>query len=114
MSDPIQEQPRGDDTHQRLVGPSSISEDDINQAHEIVFAAGHASTSVLQRRLRIGFWRASDLLEEMERLGIVGPFSPYEAREVLRRPNKEPHRQEPAAGSQYGGGDGSATNGGET
>ena len=42
-----------------------------------------ASTSLLQRRLRIGYGRAARLIEEMEEQGIVGPADGARPREVL-------------------------------
>ncbi len=50
-----------------------VDDDDLfKQALEIVIAERQASTSYLQRRLRIGYNRAADLIDEMERRGIVG------------------------------------------
>ncbi len=45
----------------------------VRQALEIVFTERQVSTSYLQRRLRIGYNRAADLVDEFERRGIVGP-----------------------------------------
>ncbi len=45
----------------------------IEQATSVVRAAGKASASLLQRRLRIGYPRAARLIDELEDLGIVGP-----------------------------------------
>ena len=44
-----------------------------DEAVEIVREAGRASTSLLQRRLRIGYTRAARLIDTMEEEGIVGP-----------------------------------------
>jgi S-DNA-T family DNA segregation ATPase FtsK/SpoIIIE len=44
---------------------------------------GKASTSVLQRRLRIGYGRAASLLDAMERDGIIGPPDGTKPRAVL-------------------------------
>lgn len=43
------------------------------QAIEVVRAAGKASISLLQRRLRIGFPRAARLMDELEEMGVIGP-----------------------------------------
>ena len=55
----------------------SMSEDDpdklVNQAIDIVKTSGHASASMLQRRLRIGYPRAARLIDELEEMGVVGP-----------------------------------------
>lgn len=45
----------------------------LDQAIEVVVEAGKASTSYLQRRLKIGYARAASLIDEMEEMGIVGP-----------------------------------------
>jgi S-DNA-T family DNA segregation ATPase FtsK/SpoIIIE len=45
----------------------------VQQAVEIVKGSQHASASLLQRRLRIGYPRAARLIDELEGLGVVGP-----------------------------------------
>ena len=45
----------------------------IEQAAAVVKAAGKASVSLLQRRLRVGFPRAARLIDELEEMGIIGP-----------------------------------------
>jgi len=56
-----------------------------NDAVRIVVEMGKASTSTLQRRLRIGYGRAARLLDNMEREGIVGPPDGSKPRVVLKR-----------------------------
>ena len=51
----------------------------------IVCEMGRASTSTLQRRLRIGYGRAARLIDMMERDGIVGPADGPRPREVLKK-----------------------------
>lgn len=58
-----------------------------DQAVRIVVEMGKASTSTLQRRLRIGYGRAARLLDIMEDDGIVGPPDGSKPREVLKRPD---------------------------
>jgi len=53
------------------------------EARRIVLEMGKASTSALQRRLRIGYGRAASLLDAMERDGIIGPPDGTKPREVL-------------------------------
>jgi len=56
------------------------------EAVDIVMQMGKASTSTLQRRLRLGYGRAARILDAMEREGIIGPPDGSRPREVLRRP----------------------------
>lgn len=56
-----------------------------DQALEVVIENGSASASMLQRRLRVGYNRAANLVEEMERQGIVGPAQGSKPRKVLAR-----------------------------
>jgi S-DNA-T family DNA segregation ATPase FtsK/SpoIIIE len=63
------------------------SEDPAYQdAVRVVCEVGKASTSILQRRLRLGYGRAARLLDVMQREGIIGPPDGSRPREVLRRP----------------------------
>ena len=55
------------------------------EAVRIVVEMGKASTSTLQRRLRLGYGRAARLIDMMERDGIVGPADGSKPREVLKR-----------------------------
>ncbi|HSX35868.1 MAG TPA: DNA translocase FtsK 4TM domain-containing protein [Patescibacteria group bacterium] len=63
---------------------SGSSDDDMfKDAVRCVIEGRKASTSLLQRRLRIGYGRAARLIEEMEEQGIVGPADGQRPREVL-------------------------------
>jgi len=76
-------------------GSGEVSADDndnandplFNDAVRLVVEFGKASTSLLQRRLRIGYGRAAHLIDLMERDGIVGAADGPKPREVLKRPN---------------------------
>ena len=56
-------------------------------AVKLVIEFGKASTSLLQRRLRIGYGRAAHLIDLMEQDGIVGAADGPKPREVLKRPD---------------------------
>ena len=58
-----------------------------NDAVRLVVEFGKASTSLLQRRLRIGYGRAAHLIDRMEHDGIVGAADGPKPREVLKRPD---------------------------
>jgi len=60
------------------------SEDDLfNEAKIVVVKTGEASASILQRKLRIGYARAAQLLDLMEDKGIVGPSQGAKSRKIL-------------------------------
>jgi S-DNA-T family DNA segregation ATPase FtsK/SpoIIIE len=70
-------------------GPEGEAEDDpmYGDAVKLVVEFGKASTSLLQRRLRIGYGRAAHLIDLMEQDGIVGAADGPKPREVLKRPD---------------------------
>jgi S-DNA-T family DNA segregation ATPase FtsK/SpoIIIE len=70
-------------------GSEDSAEDDplYQDAVKLVVEFGKASTSLLQRRLRIGYGRAAHLIDLMEHDGIVGAADGPKPREVLKRPD---------------------------
>ena len=70
---------------QEQSGDSDSPEGDpmIPEAVRCVVEAGQASTSLLQRRLRLGYARAGRLVDEMEQMGVVGPHEGSKPRQVL-------------------------------
>ncbi|HUP03331.1 MAG TPA: DNA translocase FtsK [Bryobacteraceae bacterium] len=77
--------PSGDDEEdEEFDGP----EDPMYQeAVRVVCEMGKASTSTLQRRLRLGYGRAARILDMMQRDGIIGPPDGSRPRDVLKRPD---------------------------
>ena len=59
----------------------------FDDAVRLVFEFGKASTSLLQRRLRVGYGRAAHLIDLMERDGLVGPADGSKPRELLKPPS---------------------------
>jgi DNA segregation ATPase FtsK/SpoIIIE, S-DNA-T family len=70
-------------------GPSEIdlSERDamFEEAARLIVAHQQGSTSLIQRKLKLGYNRAGRLIDQLEAAGIVGPFEGSKAREVLIR-----------------------------
>ena len=63
-----------------------IGEDDdelLNEAIKLVVIHQQGSISLIQRRMKVGYSRAARLIDRMEQLGIVGPFTGSKAREVM-------------------------------
>ncbi|MEK7088264.1 MAG: DNA translocase FtsK [Patescibacteria group bacterium] len=68
------------------------NEDELyEQAREEVIRAGKASTSYLQRKLRIGYARAARLVDMLEERGVIGPGEGARPREVINAPPTDNH-----------------------
>lgn len=67
------------------VAPGNAPEVDsmMEDAIKFVIESGQASTSMLQRRLKVGYARAGRMIDDMEQMGIVGPHQGSKPREVL-------------------------------
>jgi DNA segregation ATPase FtsK/SpoIIIE, S-DNA-T family len=79
--------PADDDEAVDDLGEGSGEQDAMyEEALRVVLEMGKASTSTLQRRLRLGYGRAARILDMMHRDGIIGPPDGSKPREVLKRP----------------------------
>lgn len=83
ISQPVQLNGKGGVVADMGGGNSNSDDDMFRDAVQCVIEGRKASTSLLQRRLRIGYGRAARLIEEMEEQGIVGPADGARPREVL-------------------------------
>lgn len=58
-------------------------DDLLPQAAEVIFETKQASVSMLQRRLKLGYARAARLIDQLEEVGVVGPFEGSKPRQIL-------------------------------
>jgi len=79
--------PASEDTEGEDDDEEGFDDPAYEEALRIVFDMGKASTSTLQRRLRLGYGRAARILDAMEKDGIIGPPDGSRPREVLKRPD---------------------------
>lgn len=64
-------------------GAASDYDELLPQAVDVIFDTKQASVSMLQRRLKLGYSRAARIVDQMEELGIVGPFEGSKPRQIL-------------------------------
>ncbi|MGN0553659.1 MAG: DNA translocase FtsK, partial [Oscillospiraceae bacterium] len=58
-------------------------EEIIDRAVEVLCEAGQASVSYLQRKLKLGYARAARIMDQLEELGVVGPYEGSKPRAVI-------------------------------
>ena len=73
---------KGEKPAQEASSDSGSDNNMTERAIEVVVEAGQASTSYLQRRLKLGYARAARIMDELEEMGIVGPADGAKPREV--------------------------------
>jgi len=83
LEGPKDEKGRDLDTIDSEGGNDELFEDAVR----LVLEFGKASTSLIQRRLRVGYGRAAHLIDMMENDGIVGPADGSKPREILKSPD---------------------------
>ena len=79
------DKPSHDDDEGFSGGDNAFADYDelLPQAVDVIFDTKQASVSMLQRRLKLGYSRAARIIDQMEELGIVGPFEGSKPRQVL-------------------------------
>ena len=63
--------------------PESNYDELLPQAVDVIFETKQASVSMLQRRLKLGYSRAARIVDQMEEIGVVGPFEGSKPRQIL-------------------------------
>lgn len=75
---------KGEKSEEASPAAASSGDDEIiNKAIEVVIDAGQASTSLLQRKLKLGYARAARIIDELEGMGIISGFEGSKPRNVL-------------------------------
>lgn len=75
-------------TSEEAAAPAEERDELLERAIERVMSEGQASTSMLQRRFRIGYSRAARLVDTMEEMKIIGPANGSKPRDILMTPEE--------------------------
>lgn len=79
----LEEPPEVADNGEAADGTANPNDPVYRQAVRLVVATGQASTSFLQRKMRLGYSRAARIVDEMEQQGIIGPADGSKPRQIL-------------------------------
>ncbi len=74
---------KASDTSTEPTDDERAEDEMLPQAVEVILETGQASVSMLQRRLKLGYARAARIVDEMENLGVVGPYMGSKPRTIL-------------------------------
>jgi S-DNA-T family DNA segregation ATPase FtsK/SpoIIIE len=85
----------GDKIDFASIEASEQEDSHYEEAKQIVIQSGKASSSLLQRRLRIGYSRAARLIDMLEERGIIGEADGAKPREILVAGNGQPEYEDP-------------------
>ncbi len=79
----VAEKKKGDGLPDPDSSPDSAADDETMRAIEVVVENQLASTTLLQRKMKIGYAKAARIMDELEEKGIIGPFEGSKPRKVL-------------------------------
>ena len=71
------------DNNENDASPFSDYDELLPQAVDVIFETKQASVSMLQRRLKLGYSRAARLVDQLEEIGVVGPFEGSKPRQII-------------------------------
>ena len=80
--------------HDAGLEDEDVDDDMYEAAHAAVLEAGKASTSYIQRKLRVGYARAARLVDMLEERGVIGPGDGAKPREILGQSSHAPENTE--------------------
>ena len=80
---PVPKGDKGGDNSSDVPTGDGSDADVIDRAVEVLCDAGQASVSYLQRKLKLGYARAARVMDQLEELGVVGPYEGSKPRSVL-------------------------------